>query len=285
MLRLNEFPSRTAGILLFVAALFPSAGFAAIDNTPDSHQAPSYPPATELLDTVTANLPAMPVLVKAQIQSRNAGGEIERSFGADMRLDWRGRPPSAKYTIRDAFGDALEGLNITWPEAGPREFRYFKGDPPVATAVENLDGAIQGTDISWMDLSLSYLWWRSGKTVGAEKIKGRYCYLVDLRAPADEAGEYAGMRLWIDPQIRILLQAAAYNGQGQLVKMLEVKSFKKIRGAWIIQNFDIQSFPIRHKTTLRVKEAAVEGEEKHKKSVMTVPVTTKDGHGLFSKEK
>ena len=265
MPRLKEFPNRTTGVLLLVAALFPSAGFAAIDDTPDSDKAPSYPPAAELLDTVTASLPAVPVLVKAQIQSRNAGGEMERSFGADMRLDWHGRPPSAKYTIRDAFGDALEGLNITWPEAGLREFRYFKGDPPVATAMENLYGAIQGTDIGWMDLSLSYLWWRDGKTVGAEKIKGRYCYIVDLRTPADEAGEYAGVRLWIDPQIRILLQAAAYDGQGQLVKMLEVKSFKKIRGVWIIQNFDVQSFPVRHKTTLRVKEAAVEGEVKNKK--------------------
>ena len=191
-----------------------SAGFAAVDDTPDSDNAPAYPPAQELLDTVTASLPAVPVLVKAQIQSRNAGGEVERSFGADMRLDWHGRPPSAKYTIRDAFGDTLEGLNIVWPEAGPREFRYFKGDPPVAAKLENLYGAIQGTDIGWMDLSLSYLWWRGGKTVGAEKIKGRYCYIVDLRAPAGEAGEYAGVRLWIDPQIRILLQAAAYDAAG-----------------------------------------------------------------------
>jgi hypothetical protein len=259
MLRPNEFPCLAAVALLLVVACAPMAGFAAVDDTPDSDNAPAYPPAQELLDTVTASLPAVPVLVKAQIQSRNAGGEVERSFGADMRLDWHGRPPSAKYTIRDAFGDTLEGLNIVWPETGPREFRYFKGDPPVATKLENLYGAIQGTDIGWTDLSLSYLWWRGGKTVGAEKIKGRDCYIVDLRAPADEAGEYAGVRLWIDPQIRILLQAAAYDAQGQLVKMLEVKSFKKIRSVWIIQNLDVQSFPVRHKTTLRVKEALAEG--------------------------
>ena len=259
MLRPNEFSRLTAIAFLWVAACAPMAGFAAVDDTPDSDNAPTYPSAEELLNTVTASLPAVPVLVKAQIQSRNAGGEVERSFGADMRLDWHGRPPSAKYTINDAFGDALEGLNIVWPEAGARQFHYFKGDPPVAARLENLYGAIQGTDIGWTDLSLSYLWWGGGRTVGAEKIKGRYCYIVDLRAPADEAGEYAGVRLWIDPQIKILLQAAAYDAQGQLVKMLEVKSFKKIRDVWIIQNLDVQSFPVRHKTTLRVKEASVEG--------------------------
>lgn len=260
MLRPNEFPRLKAVALVLIAAFVSMAGFAAVDDTPDSDNAPIYPFAQELLDTVTANLPSVPVLVKAQIQSRDAGGEIERSFGADMRLDWHGRPPSAKYTIRDAFGDTLEGLNIVWRETGPREFRYFEGDPPVAAKLKNPYSEIQGTDISWTDLSLSYLWWRGGKTVGAENIKGRYCYIVDLRAPADEAGEYAGVRLWIDPQIRILLQAAAYDAEGQLVKMLEVKSFKKIRGVWIIQNLDVQSFPVRHKTTLRVKEASAEGQ-------------------------
>ena len=258
----ERFAPRAVAGLLLLAACAPLTGFAAVDDTPDFDSAPAYPAAQELLDTVTASLPAVPVLVKAHIQSRNTGGEVERTFGADMRLDWHGRPPSAKYTIRDAFGDALEGLNILWRGGGERELRYFKGDPPVAAKLDNLYGPIQGTDIGWTDLSLSYLWWRGGKTVGAEKIKGRYCYIVDLRAPADEAGEYAGVRLWIDPQIRILLQAAAYDAQGQLVKMLEVKSFKKIRGVWIIQNLDVQSFPVRHKTTLRVKEALAEGEGK-----------------------
>lgn len=258
----GRFSRRAAAALLWVATCAPITGLAAVDETPDSDNAPAYPPAEELLATVTASLPAVPVLVKAQIQSRNAGGEIERSLGADMRLDWHGRPPSAKYTIRDAFGDTLEGLNILWPAGRPREFRYFKGDPPVAAELESLYGAIQGTDIGWMDLSLSYLWWRGGRTVGAETIKGRYCYIVDLRAPSGEAGEYAGVRLWIDPQIRIMLQAAAYDAQGQLVKLLEVKSFKKIRGVWIIQNLDVQSFPVRHRTTLRVKEAEAEGEGK-----------------------
>lgn len=262
----NEFPRWTGGLLLWAAAFFPRAGLTAVDDASAADPASSYPPAAELLETVTANLPAAPILVEAQIQSRNADGEVERSFGADMRLDWRGRPASARYTIRDAFGDTLEGLNITWPDAGPREFRLFKGDPPVGAAVKNLSGAIQGTDIGWLDLSLSYLWWRDGKTVGAEKIKGRRCYVVDLRAPPDEAGEYAGVRLWIDPQIRILLQAAAYDGQSQLVKKLEVKSFKKVRGVWLIQNLDIQSFPSRHRTTLRVKKAAVEEEMKSKNS-------------------
>ena len=263
MLCLNEFPRRPFGMILLLGALLQPAGFAAVDDSADSDNVPSYPPAAELLDSVKASLPAVPVLVKAHIQSRNAGGEVERSFSAEMRLDWNGRPPSAKYTIFDAFGGALEGLNIVWRDGAPREFQYFRGDPPVAAKLENLYGTIQETDIGWMDLSLSYLWWCGGQTVGAEKIKGRYCYIVDLRAPAGEAaaaqaGGYAGVRIWIDPQIRILLQAAAYDSQGQLVKLLEVKSFKKIRGVWIIQNLDVQSFPIRHRTTLRVKEATAE---------------------------
>lgn len=255
--RRARFSPRAVAGLLLLAACAPLTGYTAVDDAPDFDTAPAYPDAQELLDTVTASLPAVPVVVRAHIQSRNTGGKVERTFGAEMRLDWHGRPPSARYTIRDAFGDALEGLDILW-RGGARELRYFKGDPPVSAKLGDVYAPIQGTDIGWTDLSLSYLWWRGGRTVGAEKIKGRYCYIVDLRAPDAEAGEYAGVRLWIDPQIRIMLQAAAYDAQGQLVKMLEVKSFKKIRGVWIIQDLDVQSFPVRHKTTLRVKEAVVE---------------------------
>ena len=42
------------------------------------------------------------------------------------------------------------------------------------------------------------------------------------------------------------------------MKLLEVKSFKKVRDVYIIQDIDIQSYPARHKTSLRVQKAEPE---------------------------
>lgn len=234
--------------------------------------APALPDADELMRGVVASLPAVPLTVKAQILSKKPGGGVERTLNVEMRLDWHGRIPSAKYTVRDAFGDNLSGLNIRWPEPGKQEFRYFKGDSLVGTPLNNLYDRVEGTDISWADLSLAFLWWEGGRTVGAERIKGRFCYIVDLPAPPGGGAGYAGVRLWIDPQIHILLQAAAYDG-GQLVKLLEVKSFRKVRNVWVVQNLDVQSLPGRHKTTLRVREAEYPGskEEKPKRTQEAAP--------------
>lgn len=224
------------------------------DELPDRHHLPD---ARSLLDSVLESLPAVALKIDAQLLSRTREGKLDRTLNAEMRLDWKASPPTAKYTIRDAFGRDLEGLDIIMKTEGVREVRYYKGDPLVTAPPPDLYGPIQETDVNWTDLSLSFLWWPGGRTVGAEEIRGRFCYIIDLPAPPSEPGTYAGMRLWIDPQIHILLQAAGYDGSGQMVKLLEVKSFKKIRDVWVIQNLDMQSFPTRHKSSLKVKSVDV----------------------------
>ncbi|MFH0954439.1 MAG: outer membrane lipoprotein-sorting protein [Verrucomicrobiota bacterium] len=247
------------GLSLAAVALVPRAARPVPAEATESAERPpaAYPEADRLLASVMAGLPDVPIRIATQLQSRRRDGTLDRKLNAEMVLDWRGRSPSAKYTVKDAFGGTLEGLNIRWLAGGKRDARYFKGDPLVAAARPSLDSPVAGTDISWIDLSLSFLWWTGGRTVGSETIKGRFCYMVDLPAPPKEAATYAGVRLWIDPQIRILLQAAAYDRAGQLVKLLEVKSFRKVRGVWVIQNIDVETLPSRHKTSLRVRQVEV----------------------------
>ena len=224
------------------------------DELPDRHHLPD---ARSLLDGVLESLPAVPLKIDARLQSRTREGKLDRTLNAEMRLRWKASTPTATYIIRDAFGRDLEGLDVEMKADGSRDVRYYKGDPLVTAPPPDLYGPIQETDVNWTDLSLSFLWWPGGRTVGAEETRGRFCYIIDLPAPPSEPGAYAGMRLWIDPQIHILLQAAGYDGTGQMVKLLEVKSFKKIRDVWVIQNLDMQSFPTRHKSSLKVKSVDV----------------------------
>ena len=121
----------------------------------------------------------------------------------------------------------------------------------------SLSGAIQETDVTWIDLSLSFLWWRGGQTVGAEKIKGRFCYVVDLPIPEGSAMGLAGVRLWIDPQAHVMMRAAAMDMAGQMMRRLEVKSLKKIDEIWMVKDLEIRSYPSRHKTMLRVRSVEV----------------------------
>lgn len=247
---------RFAGAAVLGAALLVCIPVrAAVDDGDEPASSFAFPDAEELLRGVTDGLPGIPIRIEAKILARSREGELERTLAAVMDLDWHGAAPKARYEIRDAFGAPLEALEVRWRGPAVQELAYQRGDPLETAPAPALDQPIQETDLSWIDLSLAYLWWPGGTTVGAEKIKGRFCYIVDLPAPPGHAGSYAGVRLWIDPQIRILLEAAAYDAEGRMLKLLEVKSFKKIGDVWVIQNIDVQSFPAKHRTSLRVGNA------------------------------
>ncbi len=205
------------------------------------------PLAQNLLRACIDALPDIPLIVTGDLQSRSRAGDLEQKKLVEMTLDWRAAPPTARYTIRDAFGHNPEHLSITWPIGAPVEYRFFNGDPLQAAPLPDLSAPIAGTDISWQDLSLSFLWWPNAKTIGEDSVRDRNCYIVDL--PASNLA----MRLWIDPKIPVMLRAETWSGE-TLLRRMDVKGFKKINGRWVIQNIEVESFPARHKTTLTVRD-------------------------------
>jgi hypothetical protein len=233
--------------ILFLCFLWP-----AVSSFADERD--KLPAAQELLDACIGTLPDIPLLVTGQLQSRSKDGDIEQKINVEMLLDWQAHPPTARYTLRDAFGVTLEHLSITWHEGEAPEYRYFTGDPLAAAPLPELSAPVRGTDISWMDLSLSFLWWPGGRTVGAEEVRSRACYVVDVPAPTNAFFGCTGARLWIDPGVGIMLRADAYDEAGVIMRRMEVKSFKKINSRWVIQNIEIESFPSRHRTVLRVRD-------------------------------
>ena len=65
---------------------------------------------------------------------------------------------------------------------------------------------------------------------------------------------YARVRLWIDEELRMLLQAEGLDAEGDVVRKLWIKSFKKVDDRWMIKDMEVQRYPIRHRTRLSIKE-------------------------------
>ena len=214
----------------------------------------TLPEATTLQEACKQTLPDIPLLITGELQAKNKDGDLEQKLNLEMILDWRNEPASARYTLRNNFGEPEEHLSVTWTSEGTSEYRYFTGNPLTATSLPPLDEPVQKTDISWLDLSLSYLWWTNSATIGSDEIRGRFCYIIEAFPPKKNATSCKAIRAWIDPQINLLLKAETFNAQDELVRRMEIKSFKKIRGRWVIENIEIQSFPTRHKTIWRVRD-------------------------------
>ena len=247
----------TACVLLSVAAL--------ADPLVD------HPEADQLLRDVVAGLPTDPIHVSGDLLVRKQRGVPVASFGFELEADWGATPPQATYCIRDVFGRTLERLTITHGSDTP--YQYGTGDPIQPTEFPHLSGPIQDTDLSWIDLTLAYLWWPGGKVVGEESIRSFDCYIVDIPAPpstphcppstphcppstphSPPSAPYSRVRLWIGKKAHMMLQAEGYDANGEIVRRLWVRSCKKVDDEWMIKEMEVQRYPVVHRTKLRVNE-------------------------------
>lgn len=202
---------------------------------------------------VRAALPRQPLTLYGELQSRDRQGNIIRVNPIEMTWRWGADRPSAEYVVQDRFGGDLERLLVTLPMGEPSEFLFMEGDAADWTPLTDLNRSMAGLDLDWADVSLSYLWWRNARIVGSERVRGRFCYIVDLRAPPDEVSRYAGVRIWVDPELALLMQVDAYDARNRPIRRMQVKSLHKLDDLWMIQNIELVNHATRERVTLRVR--------------------------------
>lgn len=215
-------------------------------TTPAAAQLPT---TDELMGRLLARLPSKPILVTGDLITTAETGEKSK-LGVSILLCY---PRMAQYTILDAFGQQLEQLTVL-RQGNTASLEYVKGDPAAGAPAPALGQQIQTTALSWMDLTLGFLWWHGGNIIGREETRGQPCYVLDRHAPANEAEPYASVRIWVDTRVSMLLQADGYDKLGDGIRRLSVKSFKKINDEWMIKDLEIEHHPSKLRTILRVRD-------------------------------
>ncbi|TFH41984.1 MAG: outer membrane lipoprotein-sorting protein [Lysobacterales bacterium] len=222
---------------------------------PVSSETP-FPSAQQLLQDVRASLPREPLRISGELLVRRRHGLDSRRYGFEAELRLGDSPASAQYRIFDDRGVELEALTAALRLAEAPDLAYTAGG--VAAEAPPLSAAIQSTDLTWMDLTLSFLWWHGGTVLREEEIKGRACYVVELPAPGGSVtvggSGYAGVWLWVDAELHMLLQAEGREAQGQPLRRLWIKSLKKIDDRWMIKDMEVEKFPTTQRTKLHVRE-------------------------------
>jgi len=206
--------------------------------------------ADRLLDDVIAQFPTNPITVSGKLIVRRRRGIPVAAYKFDLNADWGSTPPTATYRINNSFGQSIEQLKIT--HGAKTKIEYYAGDPLKPAELKNLSAPIQKTDLSWMDLTLAFLWWRGGKITGEDSIKTVNCYVIEMNAPTTSKDSYASVKLWISKKTHMMMQADGYNAKHKIVRRLWIKSGQKIDGQWVIKDMEIQKYPKAQMTKLRV---------------------------------
>ena len=217
------------------------------------------PPASadQLLSNALAHFPQKPLTINGDVIVRRKRGipVLKRKFEIDVH--WGADPIVARYTIRSETGADLEQLTVTRKSGKDPELKYAAGTPLASVDVPNMLTPIQASDMCWLDLTLSFLWWKGGAIKGTEKIRGFECYIVDIPAPKGTTDQYSRVRLWIEKKINVMLQAEGYDAKDKLLRRLWVRSCKKIDDTWMIKDLEVQRFPVHHRTKLHISEVRV----------------------------
>jgi hypothetical protein len=201
---------------LLVAALVLGTGLAqAEEDTPD---------AKEILRGVRLSQAAQEETMQGHL--RTGGTKIPVKIviaGSTIRYDFP-QPPS---------------LLLNFGESGSRLQEVGKGGSGTVKGAAYAT-AVQGTDISYEDLSMNFLYWPDAKVLGEDTRLTRKCWLVEAH-PGGEPSQYGTVRLWVEKQSGALLGAEAYNRAGKLARRFTVRSVQQVQGAYFLKQMRIES--------------------------------------------
>lgn len=167
------------------------------------------PEARELMAMVRANQAAQEQAFTGRLRTSGSRERIVVPFQLTM----------AGGTITYQFSDPAQTIRVRLGENDSRI--ETSGADSGKTA---LDTPVRGTDVTFEDIALKFLYWTNARTLGEELVGSRNCWVVQA-APPRGGSQYDLVRLWIEKS-GALLKADCYR-EGKRVRRFEVRGVQR----------------------------------------------------------
>jgi hypothetical protein len=139
--------------------------------------------------------------------------------------------------VRYVFTDSNESLQLNLGELSSELDELSDAG---VKEVSEFDRKVRGTDVTYEDIALKFLYWPKAEVVGQEKVRTRDCWKLQLRPPGRRS-QYSSVYLWIDKNGDALMRLEGFNWDGKLVKRFEVVSGQKIDNRWFLKQMRIEA--------------------------------------------
>ena len=208
-------------------------------DEPEPTEMPAAPQsAADVLYGTLSRLPVEPVRIEGSLILRKRHGIVVKEVPYIMDLRWGESPAKATYRLFDGFGRPLRTIDVARFEDG-RLSTTITDAAGTTNAPLALTVGVEGTDVTWLDITLSFLWWKDAELAGEDTFRGALCDIVVVRPPEPIVG-CASMRLWVDRKRGFLRQAEQINEKGKRVRWMWVASVGKINDRWMIRNMEVK---------------------------------------------
>lgn len=223
-------------------------GFDALPQPTGTVAAPTS--AETLLKDCIAHMPSRDVEIAGWVRYRRPRGIVDAEFNFAALLQWGAQPPVVQYTFSDKAGAVIARATFRH-DAIATDFILQEGPglEPAESPVWN--AGILGTDVTWLDLSMDFLHWTKAELAGETTIRGRLCDIVEVYPPKAMPG-CLKVRLFVDREIRMFLQAQQVDEDRKVARQMWVRSVKKMDERWMVQDIEVEARGSGHRTRLHV---------------------------------
>lgn len=211
--------------------------------------------AAEVLAACRAMLPVKPVELKGALVLRNRRGIVAKELGYAlvMRRDMGLTLMTAHLSPRDGT-NWLASVTVSRRGDLPPTIALTSPDAPGETARPSMLATVQGTDVTWLDLTFDYLWWTDAvyeTTREGESVHGQVCSVI-LVKPRTAIPGLSGVRLWVDKKTGCLMQAEHLDEKMEPRRRIWGTRVKKFAGRWMVSVLEVETLGSRHRTKIIV---------------------------------
>lgn len=126
----------------------------------------------------------------------------------------------------------------------------IKGGKTTGFSDAKLSQNINGTDVSYEDLSMRFLYWKDTKLEGEEKVNGQLCYKLRLNNPSKTAGKYRIVYVWVHKKYGAMMKLIGYNAAGKPLKQFLVTDLMRMGKEYTLRTMRVSTVDAKsNKTT------------------------------------
>jgi hypothetical protein len=145
-------------------------------------------------------------------------------------------------TIRYEFREPPQTIQLRLLERDSR-LEEITDDGTERVTAARFDDLVRGSDISYEDLAMKFLYWPRATIEGEQMMLLRKCWKIRVEPPSKNESQYGRVLLWIDKDTGALMQAEAFNHAGAFARRFKVISGQKISGTWLLKSMRIEAAP------------------------------------------
>ena len=211
--------------------------------------------APEVLAACRNMLPRNKMKLEGSIILRNRKGIVQNEYGYTLWMN-RSNPMETMRIVLSPRGETNELAEVTVSKTPDSESKIWMSEKGSRESkmVPSLLANVMDTDVTWLDLTLDFLWWNNPvfeEERETETVHGQRCAVI-LVAPPKPIEGMAAVRLWADKKTGCLMQAEQLDSQMNPMRRLWGTRVKKFGKRWMANVLEVETLGSGHRTKITV---------------------------------